>query len=228
MATQQDPFRELVGELTADFRQLPPTARSLLAHPGQLSRAWAEGARGRYLSPVRLYLASAVVFFLIWPLWSGWDTVAELLSAGAGVAEGFNQGAGAPILPTGTEAGVVAFVVDHFEGVVLVLLLPLFTGVLREATRRRASWASCFVFALDFHSFVFLALTATVPLMALAGTPGHVLVGVAICLYLVAALRTMFSGHWRAAAWQATQVVIAYFLLVDLAAFALAMTFPAP
>lgn len=61
-------IRELAGdawnELVGWDGKLVRTLRTLVRHPGELTRAAIEGRRARYLSPVRLYLLCSVVYFL--------------------------------------------------------------------------------------------------------------------------------------------------------------------
>ena len=55
-----DAWNELVGWDGKFFR----TLRTLVRHPGELTRAAVEGRRPRYISPVRLYLVCSVAYFL--------------------------------------------------------------------------------------------------------------------------------------------------------------------
>jgi hypothetical protein len=61
-------LRELAGdawnELVGWDGKLVNTVRTLVRHPGELTRAAVEGRRTRYISPVRLYLICSVVYFL--------------------------------------------------------------------------------------------------------------------------------------------------------------------
>ena len=61
-------IRELAGdawdELVGWDGKLLRTLRTLVRHPGALTRAAIEGRRARYISPVRLYLICSVLYFL--------------------------------------------------------------------------------------------------------------------------------------------------------------------
>jgi hypothetical protein len=61
--------RELVGDAIAEFSgwdgKLANTLRLLLRRPGELTRQWLEGRRALFISPLRLYLTTSVVYFLI-------------------------------------------------------------------------------------------------------------------------------------------------------------------
>ena len=62
-------LRELAGdtwnELIGWDGKLARTVRTLFRHPGELTRALLEGQRVRYVSPVRLYLACSLVYFVV-------------------------------------------------------------------------------------------------------------------------------------------------------------------
>jgi hypothetical protein len=62
-------IRELAGdawnELVGWDGKLLRTLRMLVRHPGELTRAAIEGRRGRYISPVRLYLICSILYFLV-------------------------------------------------------------------------------------------------------------------------------------------------------------------
>lgn len=68
--------RVSVGALVADLledqlvlsRALPSTLSSLLLRPGQLTQEYMAGRIVRYIAPFRLYLASSVLFFLLFSL----------------------------------------------------------------------------------------------------------------------------------------------------------------
>jgi hypothetical protein len=62
-------IRQLAGdawdELAGWDGRLARTVRTLIRHPGQLTRALLEGQRARYVSPVRLYLTCSLVYFVL-------------------------------------------------------------------------------------------------------------------------------------------------------------------
>jgi hypothetical protein len=82
----------LEEELTVD-RRLPATLGALFLEPGQLTVEYMNGRVARYLRPVRLYLVSSLLFFLVFSFMSlqflrgtleagvrGEDTAAELMT----------------------------------------------------------------------------------------------------------------------------------------------------
>jgi hypothetical protein len=62
------PFRALVGELAGEVfsadSKIARTLGPLLVRPGAVTRAYLDGRRARYTSPVKLYLLTSFVFFL--------------------------------------------------------------------------------------------------------------------------------------------------------------------
>jgi hypothetical protein len=57
--------RDALEDSLALDGKLPRTLGALLARPGFLTREYAEGRVARYVSPLRLYLAGSVLFFLV-------------------------------------------------------------------------------------------------------------------------------------------------------------------
>src|SRR3982750_3617215 len=62
-------LRELAADAFAEFSgwdgRLASTLRTLIQRPGLLTHEFLEGRRVRYISPLRLYLMTSVVYFLI-------------------------------------------------------------------------------------------------------------------------------------------------------------------
>lgn len=62
-------LRELTGDAIAELvgwdGKVAATLRLLFSSPGELPRAFLDGRRARYISPLRLYLACSVLFFLV-------------------------------------------------------------------------------------------------------------------------------------------------------------------
>ena len=61
--------RQLAGDAWAELAgwdgKFAHTVRTLIRHPGALTRTLLEGQRARYVSPVRLYLTCSVLYFLV-------------------------------------------------------------------------------------------------------------------------------------------------------------------
>jgi hypothetical protein len=58
-------MKDLVHTLTHADSSILRTVVTLLARPGELTRAWFQGPRRRYIGPVQLFLICNVVFFLV-------------------------------------------------------------------------------------------------------------------------------------------------------------------
>jgi hypothetical protein len=61
--------RQLAGDAWAELvgwdGKLAQTVRTLIRHPGALTRTLLEGRRARYVSPVRLYLTCSLLYFIL-------------------------------------------------------------------------------------------------------------------------------------------------------------------
>lgn len=84
-------FPVLMRELLADFidfdSRFMRTMRPLLFHPGKLTRDYLEGRRFRYTPPLRLYIFSSAVFFILAAMLAG---SAIDISGGDGIAFRFD------------------------------------------------------------------------------------------------------------------------------------------
>lgn len=84
-------FPVLVRELLADFidfdSRFMRTMRPLLFHPGKLTRDYLEGRRFRYTPPLRLYIFSSAVFFILAAMLAG---SAVDVTAGEGISFKFD------------------------------------------------------------------------------------------------------------------------------------------
>jgi hypothetical protein len=62
-------MRELAGDAVDEFTgwdgRFVSTIRTLFAKPGELTRQWIEGRRVAFVSPLRVYLAASVLYFLV-------------------------------------------------------------------------------------------------------------------------------------------------------------------
>jgi hypothetical protein len=168
---------ELVGEFVSfDSRHLR-TLFLLLFRPGQLTRDYLAGRRIRFLSPLKTYLLASVLFF---------GLLALLPRANVSVVRGRPFAAPPPPAQHGTQ---VSFTLPERYPVfnrqlqaaaarakadpqafakavranlprVFFLLLPAFALFLRVFYRDGWHYLDHLVFALHYHAFVFLDLTA--------------------------------------------------------------------
>ena len=216
---------ELLREGVHEFLHLDSriflTLRLLLTRPGQLTADVLAGRRARYVSPIRLYLVSSILFFLLLAALvqvpppgvalevdqnldevhfsdRGFDRwVKQAIRRGAADPEAFIRG-------VSSRAPKAAFV-----------LVPVF-GLLTMATFRRRVrfFVPHLYFALHFHSFVFLALIAVLMLGRWISEPLALLVLLLPGAYLVAAARKTFETSWVEALWKSLLVATTYCVLL--------------
>ena len=97
-------IRELAGdawhELVGWDGRLARTLRTLITSPGELTRAALEGQRARHISPVRLYLTSSLIYFVL---------AAAVPTPDVEVETGFSVGVSGGSEGTGNEPGETEF-----------------------------------------------------------------------------------------------------------------------
>jgi len=143
--------------------KLPQTLRSLLWPPGELTLEWLRGRRARYVAPMRLYLATAFVFFVAWP-YTPFRTALDAFLEGyvAGYEEGSAKSLDSlqvfgDVAPMQVAAGTIT---DRLPALFLILLVPA-SGVLLFVVNR-GSWrlVGNFIAALHLHAVMFLFFIA--------------------------------------------------------------------
>ena len=213
-------FEEALGETVDTVRRLPRSLWALVRRPGSLSRAWVDGTRGTlYLPPVRLFLAVAVVFFVAGPWIGGRDHMAARFVDGmvSGVSEGWSvqtEGRAPTSLP-GLKINTwwLEFVDSHFEGILLVILLPVFTLLLYGARGWKGRPSEYGVLAFDCHAFGLLVALLFLPFGAVLGKAGLAAETALIVGYLAMAIRHMYGESWRTVLGQSVAVTYAYALV---------------
>ncbi len=207
---------ELVGEfVSVDSRHLR-TLRLLLFRPGQLTRDYLAGRRIRFLSPLKTYLLASVLLFGLLALLpkahvsvvTGVPLNAAPAPAKHGTELSFSLPERYPIFDRQLQAAAArakanpqAFAEAVRANVprVFFLLLPAFALFLRLFYRGGWHYLDHLVFALHYHAFVFLDLTALAVLRrpwvpsAVAWVLGPVCV-LGLLAYLPIALRRVYGG----------------------------------
>jgi Protein of unknown function (DUF3667) len=182
-------LRELFGEALAEFSgwdgKLAETIRTLLRKPGQLTVEFLAGRRAHFISPLRLYFMSSLVFFLVsaaapritfigtrpapGPIAvqkdNGPKQDASTLTAEerAEILQQLNTAPTyiRPLLrqalenPKQLQANVIEAMPKALFG-----LLPVFALILSAFYRRRR-FADHLYFAIHLHAFIFIALMVT-------------------------------------------------------------------
>jgi hypothetical protein len=182
---------EALGELLSLDSKLAVTVKALLSRPGQLTIEWLQGRRVRFLRPLRLYLFTAFLFFLVWSL--------------IGPQRGFVGG-----LLHGTEASVQR-IASLLPTLLIIVLVPYFALLLRVLFRKSSPFFSQhLVLALHFHAFLFLCLLLPAPLSA----PTRGFVQLAACLaslaYLALAARRVYGCPTGTAILRCTALLVVY------------------
>jgi len=207
---------ELLGEFFSFDSRLLRTLRPLLARPGALTQDYLTGRRIRFVSPLKTYLIAALIFF---------GLLALLPKTNVAVYRGFKPAA----LPAGGGTHVVFTLPEHYsvfdrelgaasarakanpqaftDAVItnlprlFFLLLPAFALLLSLFYRQGWHYLDHLVFALHYHAFVFLNLTALFVLgrpwvpSAIAWVLGAFL-WIGLFVYLPLALRRVYGGSW--------------------------------
>ena len=220
--------RELAGDVYARLvgwdGKLAATIRLLLRRPGELTRALLEGQRAKYVSPVRVYLACSLLYFVVAaaaPL----PDVAKAFTAGlAALTPEERSAAEARIatMPGLLRPIVHAMAVDYpalrrsiSETMprALFALIPALAAILGLFYRGRP-YPDHLYFAIHFQAFVFLMLTLQA---ATQYTASLTLLGVVqtvtrawIVVYAVIAQRRVYGGSWLATGLRATGIAALY------------------
>ncbi|MEM7353459.1 MAG: DUF3667 domain-containing protein [Acidobacteriota bacterium] len=181
--------------------KLVASLRRLLFTPGALTRDWLQGRRARYLTPLRLYLFCAFVFFLAWPFLRP-------------LQHGFIGGlvSGLTALPEDELAPILGKVLTWLPTVVGILMVPLLALLLRWFTRGSV-YSICLVFSLHYHAAAFLILILAMLVPAAISTVTAVSAIVACTAYMVFALARTFGMSMRGAVVRALLTTIAYLAL---------------
>lgn len=214
-------LREMAGDAWHEFSgwdgRFNRTLR-MLRHPGALTLEVLEGRRARYVSPLRLYLAASLAYFLIAAVAPsmpraqtmrvpGADRDIDLLQPISAEDRAMAQ-AQIARAPWWARAVMQPFLDDR-EGTIqrfraslpraLFVLLPVFAGIVALFYRRRR-FSQHLVFALHLHAAAFVLMSLVQPLnltknravVALAAT----LMLVALAVYALKSFRTVYRDGW--------------------------------
>lgn len=189
--------REALDEFAGISGKLPQSLRRLVWPPGELTREWKRGRRARFVSPVRLYLALAVVFFLAWPH-TGFAEGLEGFTSGF-LGAGTDAPTGAPdAVQLGEEV-----VTSWLPAILIVVLVPFFATALHLLNGRRAAFVSDVVAALHLHSVFFLVVASTAPFRILLGVESTGTSEAILLLSLFLFLCISIARVYRITAWRA-------------------------
>lgn len=214
--------------------RLPLTLRQLFFHPGAMTVDYLEGRRQRYISPLRLYLAVSVLFFVGLMLVPGisvkigragveinTEAMAESrIDAATGVAAIDQRVAAFSQLPADARNRVLRDGMVRHAPQAMLLLVPLFAGLLMALYRRRY-YGEHLLVALHYHSFAFLLL---LPGLVPWPQPFHDgvnnAINVVLGVYLFVMLRRVYGGGRVVTLLRLAGIAAVYVLAIALAALA--------
>lgn len=195
--------RDVISETFELDGRAALTVKTLFRRPGMLTSEFLAGRRRSYTSPLRLYLAISIFFFILaaWGARSG-----MLLEPGQDLR-----------LDATIQAG---FLSDDLPRLMFVLL-PVFALLLKVVYFDRL-YLDHLIFSLHLHCAAYVVLAMVMALEALAG--GHLLlIGMQFALlgyllaYFVLALRRVYSSGLLAVASKSAVVMLTYGLLLSVA-----------
>ena len=195
-------FHEAMHEFLHLDGKIFRTLKLLVSRPGQLTQEFLDGRRASSISPLRVYLTFSVPFFALAALQpeAARPTVKVTGSAQAEA-----------------DADKIGETVMHNLPRAMFVLMPAF-GLLTWIAYRRQQpfYVPHLYYAVHFHAFVFLLLSAYV-LLSLAGRAGKIAGAIlfwASVPYHFVALRRVFGGSRWATFGKGTAIGLAYWVLV--------------
>ncbi|MGH7677569.1 MAG: DUF3667 domain-containing protein [Gemmatimonadaceae bacterium] len=200
------------------------TFKTLIRKPGELTREFLIGHRARYISPIRLYLVTSLLYFLVAAAAPNVERNATAVDLGGGVRVGVftprQEGAAPALTPEEQKElrasidsvprvfrPVIERAAEDPEGFrrsmmttlprALFVLVPVFAGIMALFYRGR-HYPEHLYFAFHLHAFIFLALTvsAVAKLSLLAPVVMIAQLGalIAIGIYATKATRHVYGG----------------------------------
>lgn len=207
--TIRDWFSETLAELFAAEGRLPRTIVALFWPPGRLTQEWYDGRRAQFVSPLRLYLAAALLFFLAWPQ-TPWASALESFT------EGFFVGAGdGPSDLAAAKAALGAeMVAAGLPGLLIIFYVPVFATLLHLSHRSAGPFVGHLTTALHLHTVFFLVMAAFAPLRAIFGADSDAVTAPLLLsilgVFLVAVLVRVYDLTWWRAAIRSVLIVVSY------------------
>lgn len=176
-------FKDFLNNFLKDYftydNKLIKSITPLFTRPGFLTKEFFEGRRVRYIPPLRLYIFISIAFFLVLN-WLG-DSSAASASEEAAFWDAF---------------------FGNYLPKIFFVLLPLFALIMLPLyLKQKASYVKHFVFALHFHSFLFLSSLGYL-LISEIFQQGHLIVinqilagilSIGILIYLFVSMRRVYA-----------------------------------
>lgn len=216
--TLHELLHEALHELVHVDGKLLRTAKLLLFKPGDLTREFLAGKRGRSVTPVRVYLLSSVLFFGILSLLPANLKVTVDRRADAQLTRAAER--------ANKDPSILAHAMTSAFPKAMFLLMPLFALVVFAFYfRAERMYIPHFYFAVHYHAFVFVTLAL---FEALSPIHGRVIGVVRFLLfltlfpYLGVALQRVYGGRRWMTALKTITILAIYgiFILLTMAAIA--------
>ena len=220
-------MRDLVGdawqELSGYDGRFMRTLRQLFRHPGSLTLEVLEGRRARYVSPVRLYLAASLFYFLVAAASPDLGQAPAPVVPGSDIKIDLRNPAAAQLSPERREealqridrapwliravlrpavlnpAGFRARIVENVPRM-LFALVPVFAAIVSLFYRRRP-FSQHLIFALHLHAAAFIVQAIREPANFIGSRvvlgPAQAIAFLFIAGYGVLAFRQVYGGKWR-------------------------------
>jgi hypothetical protein len=202
-----DLLHEGLHELTHLDGKMLGTLRLLITRPGTLTREFIDGRRARYLTPIRLYLVCSVIFFGVVSLLPARPWHVRVTNASNTRLE---EGAAR----VNRNPALLAESFEHNLPKAMFVLMPLFGALVFLFNRRvEPMYVPHLYFAVHYHAFLFLLLTAVAGLTAIRSLwtmiPGLLLPLVSLP-YLAVALRRVYGGGGLATVLKSVAIWVIY------------------
>ena len=242
------PLWSLVSEAVGDFfsldTRLVRTLRPLVFSPGHVAKEYLAGRRAAHVSPLRVYLIAALVFFGLFSVFPAQAPPVYVYTTGSADAEQIRSSArGSQVtieLPRrvwfgdrrfqeasarahANPEGFAMAAYRHIQGG-FILFVPVTALILVLFYRRQGYYVDHLVFTLYFHGFAFLIVALLFLLGRAAWLPELVAQPVrwVLMLWLAAAfpiaLRRVYGGSWPVTVLKtigyAVLYVIGFFIVV--------------
>lgn len=176
------------------------TLKMLFLHPGKLTAEYLAGRRVHYTSPLRLYLAFSLLFFLVmtWALRQG------LISENPQAVDMLDN--------------QVNFVGDDLPKIVFVFL-PAFAALLKLAFYRRLYFEHL-IHALHLHSVAYILLAVLFPIERAANDHWALLVLQLaafswLLIYIALSVKRVYATSWPAMLGKTLAVLVSYVVLLS-------------
>lgn len=201
------PIWNLIGDIVNETFEVDGrsalTIKTLFRKPGMLTSEFLAGRRRTYTSPLRLYLAISILFFVV----AAWGaTSGVLLEPGQD-----------PRLDAAAQAGFLSNELPRL----MFVLLPAFALLLKIVFPDRL-YFDHLIFSIHLHSAAYVILALMLPLEVMADR--HVVflaMQVALLVYLLAyfvmSMRRVYRSAWVAIAFKSTAVLFVYVIIVSVA-----------